>query len=384
MWFRVWEPFVRFSIIGIAATLIGGYPIFREAIENIFERRMTMELSMTIALAAALAIGEFFTALVITLFVLVAEILEGLNVSRGRRAIEGMLDSLPQQATVIRAGEAVEVAVSQLEVGDVLLIKPGARLPVDGSVVGGHSFIDQSAITGESAPAEKIPGTQVFAGTINQSGALEVVAERLGRDTTFGKIIEAVERAEHSRAPIQKTADRLAGYLVYFALGAAILTFIITRNTRSTISVIIVAGACGIAAGTPLAVLGAIGRAARNGSIIKGGLYLELLATIDTVLLDKTGTVTYGLPVVSEINTAEGVTKQSLLKVAATAEARSEHPVAKAVLKRAADYGSLGRRTRAIRISSGKGSSCRRERNTNRRRESSSLSRYRTGSSSNR
>jgi heavy metal translocating P-type ATPase len=355
VWFRVWEPFARFSIIGVAATLIGGYPIFREAAENIFERRMTMELSMTIALVAALAISEFFTALVITLFVLVAEILEGLNVSRGRRAIEGMLDTLPQRATVIRAGEAVEVAVSQLEVGAVLLIKPGTRLPVDGLVVGGHSFIDQSAITGESAPAEKIPGTQVFAGTINQSGALEVVAERLGRDTTFGKIIEAVERAEQSRAPIQKTADRLAGYLVYFALGAAILTFIITRNARSTISVIIVAGACGIAAGTPLAILGAIGRAARAGSIIKGGLYLELLATLDTVLLDKTGTVTYGLPVVSEINTAEGVTEQLLLKIAATAESRSEHPVAKAVLKRAADYGSLGAEPEQFEYRPGRG-----------------------------
>ena len=122
-----------------------------------------------------------------------------------------------------------------------------------------------------------------------RGGTLFLATSRLGRDTTFGKIIEAVERAEHSRAPIQKTADRLAGHLAYFALGAAILTFIITRNTRSTISVIIVAGACGIAAGTPLAILGAIGRAARHGSIIKGGLYLELLATIDTVLLDKTG-----------------------------------------------------------------------------------------------
>ena len=355
VWFRVWEPFTRFSIIGVAATLIGGYPIFREAIENIFERRMTMELSMTIALVAALAIGEFFTALVITLFVLVAEILEGLNVSRGRRAIEGMLDTLPQRATVIRAGEAVEVAVSQLEVGTVLLIKPGSRLPVDGMVVGGHSFVDQSAITGESAPAEKVAGTQVFAGTINQSGALEVMAERLGRDTTFGKIIQAVEHAEHSRAPIQRTADRLAGYLVYFAIAAAILTFVITRNTRSTISVIIVAGACGIAAGTPLAILGAIGRAARHGSIIKGGLYLELLATIDTVLLDKTGTVTYGLPVVSEINTATGVTKQTLLKIAATAEARSEHPVAKALLKRAADYGSVGAEPEQFEYRPGRG-----------------------------
>src|SRR6202008_3996133 len=125
---------------------------------------------------------------------------------------------------------------------------------------------------------------------------LQVRVEKLGRDSSFGKIIEAVEQAERSRAPIQKTADRLAGYLVYFALGAALLTFIITRNVRSTISVVIVAGACGIAAGTPLAILGAIGRAARHGSIIKGGLYLESLAAIDTVILDKTGTLTFGTP----------------------------------------------------------------------------------------
>src|SRR6202035_310722 len=132
------------------------------------------------------------------------------------------------------------------------------------------------------------------AGTINQSGALEIGAQKLGRDTTFGRIIEAVERAEKSRAPIQKTADRLAGYLVYFALASAVLTFIVTHNIRSTISVIIVAGACGIAAGPPLAIVGAIAQAARKGAIIKGGLHLEPLSRADTVLLDKTGTLSYG------------------------------------------------------------------------------------------
>ena len=147
-------------------------------------------------------------------------------------------------------------------------------------VVSGHSFVEQAAITGESMPSEKTAGSAVYAGTINQTGTLQVRAERLGKETTFGKIIEAVEKAEHSRAPIQKTADRLAGYLVYFALGAAVLTFLITHNIRSTISVVIVAGACGIAAGTPLAILGAIGRAARQGSIIKGGIYLEALGTV--------------------------------------------------------------------------------------------------------
>src|ERR1022692_1112761 len=150
-------------------------------------------------------------------------------------------------------------------------------------------------------------GSEVYAGTINQAGSLHVRADRLGKETTFGKIIEAVEKAEQSRAPIQKTADKLAGYLVYFALGAALLTFLVTHNIRSTISVIIVAGACGIAAGTPLAVLGAIGRAARQGSIIKGGVYLEALGRLHTVFLDKTGTITFGVPSVVQIRPAPGI-----------------------------------------------------------------------------
>jgi cation transport ATPase len=306
VWFRFWEPVSRFSVIGIAATLIGGYPIFKEAIENIIQRRMTMELSMTIALASASAIGEFFTALIITLFVLVAEILEGLTTGRGRRAIRDLLDLLPQTATLLRDGATIEVPITALSVNDLVLIRPGSRIPVDGLVVGGSSFVDESAITGESMPAEKSDGSQVFAGTINQSGALQVIVQKLGRSTSFGKIIEAVEQAERSRAPVQKTADKLAGYLVYFALAAAALTFLMTHNVRSTISVIIVAGACGIAAGTPLAILGAIGRAARQGSIIKGGLYLERLAAVDMVLLDKTGTLTYGIPEVVAINSLSG------------------------------------------------------------------------------
>jgi Cd2+/Zn2+-exporting ATPase/Cu+-exporting ATPase len=339
VWFRLWEPFPRASIVGLVATLVGGYPIFKEAFENLLERKMTMELSMTIALGAALAIGEFFTALIITLFVLVAEILEGLTVSRGRRAIQDLLNYLPRTASVRRGVEVRDLPLEQVRVGDLVLASPGGRLPVDGTVVGGHSYVDEATITGESMPVEKLEGAQVYAGTINQSGALEVRAERLGRDTSFGKIIEAVEHAEMSRAPVQKTADRLAGYLVYFAIGAALLTFAITRDARSTISVIIVAGACGIAAGTPLAILGAIGRAARQGSIIKGGLYLEILAAVDTVVFDKTGTVTYGAPEVRAILPAQGVTAATLLEAAAVAERRSEHPLGKAILKRAGELG---------------------------------------------
>jgi heavy metal translocating P-type ATPase len=333
VWFHLWEPFHQVSVIGLVATLIGGYPIFKEAFENVLERRMTMELSMTIALVSALAIGEFFTALVITAFVLAAEILEGLTVGRGRRAIQDMLDFLPQTASVLRGDQIVEVNTKTILPGEVVVIRPGDKIPVDGKVLNGHSFVEQAAITGEPTPSEKSSGSDVYAGTINQAGTLQVSAERLGKETTFGKIIEAVENAERSRAPIQKTAERLAGYLVYFALGAALLTFLITHNLRSTISVIIVAGACGIAAGTPLAILGAIGRAARNGSIIKGGTYLEALGQLHTVFFDKTGTLTYGLPSVTEIYPVAGISKNQLIEAAASAERNSEHPLGRAVVR---------------------------------------------------
>jgi heavy metal translocating P-type ATPase len=355
IWFLQGASNPYLTALGVLCTLVGGFPIFHEAYENVLQRRMTMELSMAIAIVAALAIREVFTALVITLFVLVAEILEGLTVSRGRTAIRRLVGLLPTTATVRRNESWQDVQTNEISAGDIVLVKPGARIPVDGTVVGGHSFVDQATITGESMPAEKSNGTSVYAGTINQSGALEIRVDRMGRNTTFGKIIDAVERAEKSRAPIQGIADRLAGYLVYFALGAATLTFLITHNVRSTISVVIVAGACGIAAGTPLAILGAIGRSAQHGSIIKGGLYLEALAGIDTILLDKTGTLTYGTPEVIEVHAAEGVTATSLLRAAVTAESRSEHPVAKAILKKASSVGISAEEPERFAYTPGKG-----------------------------
>jgi Cd2+/Zn2+-exporting ATPase/Cu+-exporting ATPase len=332
VWFRVWEPMPRVSVIGVLGLLVGGWPILKEALENIRAKRMTMELSMTIAIVAAAAISEFFTALIITLFVLVAEVLEGLTVSRGRRAIRDLLEFLPRTVSVRRADGVAEVGAESLTIGDAVLVNPGGRIPVDGTVIAGHSFVDQSRISGESMPVEKTLDSPVFAGSVNQSGALEIRVERIGRDTSYGKIIEAVEQAEHSRAPVQRLADRLAGYLVYFAMGAAVLTYVVTRDVRSTISVIIVAGACGIAAGTPLAILGGIGRAARMGVIIKGGLYLEQLGNADTVVLDKTGTLTFGEPEVQDVLAAAGVSADDLVQIAASAEIRSEHPLGKTIV----------------------------------------------------
>src|ERR1700730_5734432 len=170
VWVRVWEPFARVSVLGLVGTVGGGWPIFPEAWENLRQRRMTMELSMTIALVAALVIGEFFTALVITAFVLAAEVLEGLTVGRGRRAIQDLLDFLPATATVRRGSGALRIPLSQVRVGDVVLVAPGECIAVDGTVRSGHSYVDQATITGESTPAEKSLDALVYAGTINQSG----------------------------------------------------------------------------------------------------------------------------------------------------------------------------------------------------------------------
>ena len=352
---HVWEPFGAVSVIGVIGLLIGGWPICKEALENLLAKRMTMELSMSIAIIAAAAIAEFFTALVITLFVLIAEVLEGMTVSRGRRAIRDLLDFLPRAVSVRRSGAVAEVDANTLRVGDAVLVNPGGRIPVDGTVIAGHSFVDQARITGESLPLEKTAGAAVFAGSINQSGALEIRAERLGRDTSYGKIIEAVEQAERSRAPVQRLADRLAGYLVYFALGAAVLTYVLTRDIRSTISVVIVAGACGIAAGTPLAILGAIGRAARAGAIIKGGLFLEQLGRVDTVVLDKTGTLTCGRPEVRALVPVGGADEIALLDAAASAEIRSEHPLGKTIVAHARAMGRVVKEPEKFAYTPGRG-----------------------------
>jgi len=353
-----WHHFMSRDWLAFAGTVIGGFPIYKEAWENLLKRRMTMELSMTIALLSALAIGQFFTAIVIAFFVLFAELLEGYTVGGGRRAIEKLVNTLPRRVTVRRDGRDLELDTENLSSGELIVIRPGERIPVDGTVVRGSSYVDQSSITGESLPIEKVERSKVLAGTINKNGVLEVKVERIGRDTTFGKIIQVVEQAEKSRAPVQRIADRLAAGLVYFALGAALLTFIVTRNLTATISVIIVAGACGVAAGTPLAILAGIGSAARRGMIVKGGLYLEKLAEIDTIVLDKTGTLTLGVPEVTGIRAMDGVTESEVLQNAAIAEQHSEHPLGEAVIRRARIAKVSLRQYADLRYTPGKGLTC--------------------------
>lgn len=315
--------------------LVGCWPILVEAGEDLIHRRMSMELSMLLAIVAAVILGQWVTALVITAFVLAAEILEDLCMDRGRDALTDLMSFLPSTVQIQTADGVRTLKLDEVRTGQIVVVAPGGRIPVDGAVVAGSSSVDQSRITGESMPREVTAGARVFAGSVNGTGALEVRTERVGAESSYGQIIHVVERAQASRAPVQRLADRFAAWLVYFPLAAALVTFLVTGDLRSALSVVIVAGACGIAAGTPLAVLATIGRAARSGVLVKDGEHLERLSGIDTVVLDKTGTLTIGRPRVVEIRPAPGVGDEELLSGAASAEWHSEHPLADAIVARA-------------------------------------------------
>jgi Cd2+/Zn2+-exporting ATPase/Cu+-exporting ATPase len=343
-------------IIAILGSLVAGFPILDQAVDSLVHRRMTMELSMSIAIGAALAVHESATALVILIFVLGAEVLEELTLGRGRRALSLLSSLVPRTVFVERNGRYEEVDVGSVVAGDLVLIKPGGRVPVDGVVVSGQSAIDESTITGESMPAEKSEGQRVFAGTLNQTGSLVVRAEAVGEATAFGRIVAVLEQTDANRAPAERLADRLAGWIVAVAIIAAAITGIVTRDARAAISVVIVAGACGVAAGTPLAILGAIGQAARRQVVVKGGSVIELLSTVDTVVVDKTGTVTLGEPTVTRVSVFGDARAEDLVRLAASAEQRSEHPIAKAILRAAGD--ALPEPVRHFQAVAGRGVLC--------------------------
>ena len=343
------------AVAGAAALAVGCWPLVVEAAGELRERRMSMELSMLLAIVAAAVIGEWVTALAVTVFALCAEVLEDLSMDRGRDALTDLMSFLPQTARVVtgpQGTETSEVPLDEVRPGQVIALSPGGRVPVDGVVRTGRADVDQSRITGESLPVQVGPGDRVPAGSITR-GALELQVERVGEDSSYGRIVAAVRRAQSSRAPVQRLADRLAARIVYLALAAALVTFLATRDARATISVIIVAGACGVAAGTPLAVLAAIARAARCGAFVKDGTHLERLSAVDTVVLDKTGTLTAGAPRVVAVNLAQppgestadpmaestaasAAGEDEVLALAAAAEWNSEHPIGRAICTEAA------------------------------------------------
>lgn len=334
-------------IVGMTAAglLFGCWPIIVESWQDIRRRKMSMDLSMFIAIVAAAAIGQWGTSLIITTFVLAADILEDLCMDQGRSALTDLMAFLPGtvriKETIDGTEKIREVPLSKVHLNQTVIISPGERIPVDGTVVTGFSSVDQSRITGESMPVEVTKGSYVYAGSVNEHGALEVRTERIGEDSSYGQIIAAVRQAQSTQAPVQRLADKFAALLVYTAILGAVMTWFVTKNLYSAIDVIIVAGACGVAAGTPLAMLASIARAARNGAFVKSGAYMEALSHIDTIIFDKTGTLTCGTPRVVALQPVPGVSERQLLATAASAEWHSEHPLGKAIVTAANQKGEI-------------------------------------------
>jgi P-type Cu+ transporter len=350
-----WRSFSPVDFVAIGATLAGGYPVFRETFHSLRHRSINMEVSMTVAIVASLLVGQFTAAVVVTFFVLLSEFIEAYAVDKGRATIVKLEKSIPRTALVRRNGKDVETNVDTIQPNETVIVRDGERIPVDGVLVKGSGFVNQSAITGEAVSVEKLVGSRVFAGSVGESGVFEVLSEKVGTETVFGQIIKLVEEAESRKAPIQRISDKLAAWLVEFTIIFAVITFVVTRSLISTISVIVVAGACGVAAGTPLAIVAVMGGLAKRGVIVKGGVYVQEMSKVDTVVIDKTGTLTFGDPEVTDIVGLDGCSSEQVLTYASAAERFSKHPLAHAIMAKAQALGVRSGPTTSSDYLAGKG-----------------------------
>lgn len=317
--------------IGLVIVLFSGYPVFLNVIRATLKKQVISHTLMTIGVLAALIVGQWATAVVIVFFMRVGNYAEHFTTERARRAVKDLTAMAPQTARIERDGEEEEVPVAQVQIGDTVIVRPGEKIPVDGAVIGGQATINQAAITGESMPVEAGPGSRVFAATLAQLGSLRIQALAIGRDTTFGRVIKMVEEAESHRADVQRVADKFSAYYLPVVAGVALLTFLLRRDPLATAAVLVVACSCSFALATPIAMLASIGAGAKRGLLIKGGKYLETLAIADVLLVDKTGTLTLGKPEIIDIVSLNGLSEDQILRLAASAERYSEHPLAEAV-----------------------------------------------------
>ncbi len=324
-----------------AAVAVGLYPLVKKGLEDlIHEHKVGTEIFVTIATLVAVFGGETVAGAVLMVIILIAEFIAELNTDRARASIKSLIGSVPQVALLRGPDGEITVPVGELKVGDIVLVRPGEKIPVDGRVVGGQGAVDEASITGESVPKDKGADSQVFAGTLVESGALDIRTERLGSDTTFSRIIALVENAESEQAPVQKLADKVASWLIPVVFVFLIVVYVVTRDIRTIVTLMIFTSPAELALATPLVIIAAIARAARTGILIKGGIYLETLAKVDVVVFDKTGTLTANQPEVAEVRVSgDAIDNNELLRLAASADRRSAHPLAKAVVDAAAKRG---------------------------------------------
>ncbi|HMN00108.1 MAG TPA: cation-translocating P-type ATPase [Anaerolineales bacterium] len=329
-WFDSLNERVPF-LLGLAIVIAGGYPVFMNVIRATLKRQIISHTLMTLGVIAALVVGQWVTATLVEIFMRIGDYVESFTTESARRAVKELTSLAPQTARVERSGDEVEIPVSQLSLGETVIVRPGEKIPVDGEVLSGQATIDQSAITGESMPVEAASGTHVYAAAIAKLGSLRVRADRIGVDTTFGRAVKMVEEAEAHRADVQRIADKFSAWYLPVVAAIAALTFLFTRNPLSTAAVLVVACSCSFALATPVAMLASVGASAKRGLLIKGGKYLELLARADVLLVDKTGTLTLGQPQVTDVVSLNGLSRNEILSLAASAERYSEHPLAEAV-----------------------------------------------------
>lgn len=337
----------------IAAALTAGWDIALRAWVSLRNRAFSIELLVTIATVGALVIGEYWEAAAVTFLFIFGAYLEAQTLSRTRKVIADLLDLAPTTALVLRNGETFEVSPGEVEIGEMVLLKPGAKIPVDGSVVDGRSAVDESAITGEPFPEEKTSGNQVFAGTVNLDGMLKIRATGVGADTTLARIISRVEEAQEEKAPTQRFIERFARWYTPGIIVLSILVFIISGDLNLSLTLLVISCPGALVISTPVSVVAGIGRAAQKGILIKGGEYLENAGKITALGLDKTGTLTQGKPRLTDIvilhplpenftqnlsslSSSNWSSEQSaVLYLAAIAEISSEHPLARPILQEA-------------------------------------------------
>ncbi|MEW6240175.1 MAG: cation-translocating P-type ATPase [Chloroflexota bacterium] len=317
--------------LGLALVIAFGWPVFVNVAKAAWRRQIIAHTVMTMGVIAAAVIGEWITAALVVFFMRVGDYTEKFTTERARRAVKDLTALTPRTARVERDGTEIEISVTELSKNEIVVVRPGEKIPVDGEVVSGQSSVDQSAITGESMPVDVTVGDKVYAATLVKSGSIRVRVTHLGADTAFGRVVKLVEQAEENRADVQRIADKFSYWYMPVVAGIALLTFIIRRDPLATAAVLVVACSCAFALATPIAMLASVGAAAKRGLLIKGGKYLEVLAKADVLLLDKTGTLTLGQPRITDVVVLNGMSENELLSLAASAEKYSEHPLAHAV-----------------------------------------------------